>query len=833
MIRAFLVLILSAAPAAAWMAKTAPFAEDRATYGQWSNLIHAINERCEPTWYGTNGVAPMETATGVYIVAPTNYVAIWPVGSYLMISNRVTLTNSQGDVYVVTNHRLESIKVPFTNMVGSLTGEMIDLWLASNTWLEAVDTPSAVVVTNVAMTLENAFVLDSKIRALLPYYVDMSQIDAAGGIDAYFASPSTVYNWNDTTWVPTNSYPTTLPYLNESNAWKNAGLSNYYYEVVTTSAVATTETVPGWVAYERTGIAGHLDQFIVSFTNPPGLRTNSFREYLFSLAPAVTNYRVQLASIRLSVTNTTIATNTWTQGNVTNIYTETTRDLAWVMEPYTRLEYDRLVRERLEISRTGAVTVAIMTRPATNDAINLPISLSASGPVFSVESPHPRTVDVFSVNYPGAVTSSVPFAEVTSLWAPSNWTRREITRDGVYPPGWTNQPSAEGTVISIVQEYDKQQFKRHVFPDVGLGYGQPSEVMEMAPFGDAIYWRERWSIITQLQVTAVAFGLGHFRANSAGPVPYTVQRSPPVDGAFRVQYVGQTYDFYGCDTNASTFGMQSSFSSSGSCNEPYSTSTNTMAQFFGFSHDYCLRTDYPWTNLSNSVMVDHISWGYQQFFRMGMEQSFSHQSTVNQVLLFPPFGLCTETTESDYYQASSAVGGSPLAWPQTIAVEIGGLATGVQARARIYALTSLIVPTNAGGDKMLVDLEYLTADCVSTSIQVTLSLQPNPLESTINGRYHRVASSPKSQHHWIDFGRIDLNNGISPDNGWFKTMTVSGGGCQSSGVSTSGFAGTIITSWSSSESKTHHLFYSAYRTAYRSLEGLTLVLDWLFDDADP
>lgn len=184
--------------------------------------------------------------------------------------------------------------------------------------------------------------LDADLIEVIPRYVDIRQMETVTGlaatndeqalISAYMATPiSTNWYWVDTditnvqafldglydqsgtdftgdTWMSEAVYPTNLPPLTVSNAWKWAGIEPYGYP----ASIETGSLIRfGWEDGSN-NFYGVTNSYI---------RTNWIREYSFTKAPTLTPWRLPLGQLRVSVTNALTSTTTNEEGVVTTIVT--------------------------------------------------------------------------------------------------------------------------------------------------------------------------------------------------------------------------------------------------------------------------------------------------------------------------------------------------------------------------------------------------------------------------------------------------------------------------------------------------------------------------------
>lgn len=830
MIRAVLIMILWSGVAFGWTVKTARHHEDRATYVHWSNLIHGVNLRCEPTWYGTNGVPPFTDYSGVYMVWPTNHTATWPVGSYLGITNRVVITNAGGEEIRVTNHVLASIPVIFTNMVGRLDDLAIDAWLETNQWLELVDIPAPLTVTNVAMTARNVYELDQKIRSLIPYYVDMAQIEAAGGFATYFATARPGWTWTCVSgcvdgggqyqWVATNEYPMTLPFMTLSNAFRYAGITSYYHAVIWTSAVATAELVPGWTV-------GAWNSYTVTNLIPAGSRINGHWEYLFALAPVVTNYAAQLASMSLLTTNEATSTNTWVDENgVTNQWTETAVDLGWMIDPYVYSESDRAEIARYGIDRTNIQVQAVL-QPVSTGLIDV-VSLVISGPVFSVASSGVGYVSQVMVS---SNTPTLPFARVTSI-AATNWQMRQIFRYGsIPPPGWTNPVPAEGSRVIVAMTGTYYRFKRHVAPGL-QGYGQPTDVREINPFADTLMWRERWAVLTNLTTSAVHFDYLHFwRTNTAEAIPY---RAMPEwnTGYINARTLGAR--------NYNTIGGRNeddvSFSceiTSGSEQAPFDSCSNRA--FVGFSFTLAETGETPLEIMVNNPVgfsFDDLEWTYYTDAYSGISKSGSETRFTSGFENEFPYDPWSVSTWFSYHRKGRDPGIPIIRWPDPFELNLG-VSKEVSCRGEVYVHVTNFQSTNSelslGGAQLATHEVDGGSFCIEIAItnRPAYALAPHPVEALFAPHYLAAGASDASSG-FMTF-QIDVNDGIRPDADWYTTVVVPFT-CDGSGSGHwTNFSGQIGTStWTDHKEIINYHYVPRFRDITRRLDGVWVTLSWDF-----
>lgn len=323
---AAVIMLALAARAGAW----SPYPETSPT--NWVELVEAVRERCEATRYGktitTNGI--VVTTNLHYLVQPANYAQpiripmgvvatnyLDPVamsyGDYVLIGPVICETNitaTSTNIWCWTNHvaldtdyytlnKSNELYMPFgpqvaTNLIWDLREEdWEDLYGVPPAWTAQ---PSAALINQ----------LDTDLKAVATQYVDTVAIDNAGGIEAWFSTPSgTNWFWVDTdnnetndAWVSLPSYPASFPGYTLSNLWRYAGLEPYrYLDSITTQTV----TRYGWEV-------GQLDTYSVERLE---VATNWFESYAFTAAPTVTPWKVSLGQLWLIMTNTvaTYATN--------------------------------------------------------------------------------------------------------------------------------------------------------------------------------------------------------------------------------------------------------------------------------------------------------------------------------------------------------------------------------------------------------------------------------------------------------------------------------------------------------------------------------------------
>ncbi len=554
MIREAVLITLLAMPAIARVPTAWPGTSS--TLDQWTNLIAMVNQRCLTTRHATTNLPPMTNSVGVYVISPTNHLALWPIAAGMAYDEVFTQTNAAGDVILSTNFHLPVIPVVFTNFVGWLDPDAFRDFQEEedNTNLVWTITPGHDLITNFAFTGDNLYDLDQRIYDLinLGYFVDMKQVEDAGGMDAWFAAPRE-WRWafdeepNAWTWhfLP----PLSPPLLTVSNAWKYAGLPVYYRDQVVSQHI----DVAGWEV-------GNITSEFVRLTEIPVPVTNRTHEYLFSLAPVITNFAAELAQVRMIEITNTVTTNKVVADGITNYVVTTRRTVGFnqaTVTPWTEAVVptgiDSIFQPRFAAARTNWRAAVNYVPPGTGDHYRtiLPIPLTVTGQVHAINynatalggawnNPTWRT-DVEHITVTASETPillSNRFARITSLSVPTNWTYKEIEIMPP-PPNWTNHPSLTGAVLSVSVTGVYHRLRRNQRP----GVWERAQAWDIHPLASDIHYRERMAIVTQMQAAAVT--LDRFvgwvnpypgNAEIADPVPLPVYadsdmwiQSPGVD----------------------------------------------------------------------------------------------------------------------------------------------------------------------------------------------------------------------------------------------------------------------------------------------------------------
>ena len=355
-----LLAVLWAAPALAWIPG------GYVPTSNWVSLVEAVRERREATWYGQQVVTNFSQVqtNQLYFNAPRDYAqhiridlgmvatSLWELSDFLdfdpdPVGPVICETNAAGgvtNIWCWTNWvSLSTDFVTYTNG-GPFWGEAITpygpqsatnlLWFKTDERLAQF--VNAVPAWTAAPSRAVVAQIDTDLIEVIPRYVDvrlmeevtgLSAVDDPHGlIDAYFATPiGTNWYWVNTNavwgsedlpedlqgnlWMSELVYPTNLPALTVSNAWRWAGIEPYRYpsEIVTTSV-----EVMGWEV-------GQLTTYIAG-TNIVRA-TNWMHEYTFTRAPTLTPWRVPLGQLRVAVTNAITSVTTNEEGRVTTITT--------------------------------------------------------------------------------------------------------------------------------------------------------------------------------------------------------------------------------------------------------------------------------------------------------------------------------------------------------------------------------------------------------------------------------------------------------------------------------------------------------------------------------
>jgi hypothetical protein len=793
----FVVACLILAPlmvSAQYFPRSSVYHADRASYEQWTNLIHAVNQRCEVTLYGySNAVPPLTNITGVYLVSPEQYRAIWPVSAGLGIGTVNCTTNVQTDeVFCWTNYAAGFVPVAFTNMVGTLTPEAFSEWKNNDSDWEYEDIDEPIVVTNVAMTAENIHALDTTIRRLVPYFLDTVNIEEYGGLPAYFSTT------NET------GYVQSPPFLTISSAWSRAGLPVRIQEDLTDGS------------------------------------TNRSWHYLFSLAPEIESFEAQLASMTLVETNRSITTNLLVSGGVTSEQLEVTTYLGWMMDPYV---FDERVSSKELIyslpTATSAVVYAILELPHTGDWEHAAVDIVVSGQVFSASHAQAYTNDTVSIQSDSVGISLSPYLRVATLGS-SNSLQETIRM----PPdaGYTPLPSVEGSRVSIHMSNAYYRLKDAKAPRLPWA----KYVEEITVTAALQLWQERLAIVTQLTHSACYMDARYFDAAHGSPVPVLISPVVLSNGFADVEFGPPNYDVYGC-ADASQFNFYGGQVKSSDrtytvehfFGEGTETQTNSIRiddfadrPFWGFIADLCLNEsgEYYDTWVSRSRMGGQPVWKWSVDPRVPLNYTVNGWYWKREY--WSPFRPPNYVEESWSEQNIVGFGNFVSAWwPRSLDIQVTNLTFNVVAAATLYAqlynapasATSIVVTT----------FGYSGDDCFYGPSDRVYELLPHPLESLPSGYYYPYADSVVSGGT-VEFSSVDFSLGVFPDSSWLASDTVSEPACRldlGSGGPVTNAQGRLLyeEQGESIRQVINYINYSPYRNASRRLEGVWVVFDWQFD----
>jgi len=774
--------------------KTGMTESDRITYDMWTNLIDAVNQRCEITHYGyTNtGVPPLTSTASIYLIPPTNHIATWSISAGLMRGPVTCLTNAATtNATCYTNYSIGAVPVRFTNMIGSLTEQRFMDWSSTMSgWV--LDTPALfpITVTNLALTAENVYDLDSRIRGLIPYYLDMVQIEAAGGLDAWFAK---------------EPYPKSPPFLTISNAWMYAGLPSKRFE-------------------------------------------NGSQQYYFSLAPSVEVFQVQLGSLALIEIGRTIVTNRIVSGGVTNVETETIKRLEWRQEPHT---FNELFGHPLIQADhyTNARPSMSLTLPGTNLWTNGPVSVAVSSRISHASATVVRSSEVITVGPDTPASAMLPHYMVIQM--SSTNTVSEVFHD---PPRKNEvRHSQEGARISLA--FSNIYHRLHS-PD-RPGVTRMGRADSLSPVAARSLLLERWSIITQLTHTALSFTPRYNDSSPlAQPVPVLAAPPPVITNGYIDASRGRSFaDQRNYDLVAGR--DPSSYRTSGRSylevvSERYDNIfpwippevidyTNRVDEFaetpfYGFLAQLDLNTNYSYVGSFGSSDIA-FSWVAEPARSVQSTRAYDRRGRV----IFDPF-----TGRIGHYEVSrdeeEKLFNEPIVrinWPLTINVSLTNLSTELKGRSLLYALLTNDLP---GADFWVLEVNRYKdgtdcSDSLSEKLIEHRLLEPNPAEMLPSGYFHNYGQESLAELGMVEFGGVDFNLGISPDTTWLGYQQVPTPPCSfdydTGGIVTNNYG--IVSSGSGSEIKTrtYHFNYPKYRDINRRLESVWVIFDWQFGGSYP
>lgn len=814
--------------------KTGIFEEDRATADQWTNLIHAINQRCEVTNHGTNPVPPFGYN---YLVFPGNAVSTGPIDAGIGKAGVICQTNAAtSNVWCYTNYVAATITIPFTNLVGRLTESIYTNWLhtvASNWTFEAPMTLD-VAYTNLRLTAQNLYEIDSRLRALVPYFVDMHQIREAGDFNEWFLTTTQTWRWacvegcepggeRREAWVSEESFMPNLPFLSVSNAWKYLGLPVHYTETTNRALFTWHE-----FGYEY----GNLDEYS-RFRQETRTITNGVWTYAFSLAPSVEVYQVQLASLTLTETNRVVVTND--TGEI-----QTTKHYEWKRDQFTFL--DHLPSSAIfDQERTSTVVYAEISYPYTNGPTISDMSISVSGGLHRVY--HPKDlfgnvldpVEGETLPVATSATLNLPYRHIAHLSSP-----HQVVQTSFEPPRTNQQPSLAGTRISIISSNS---------------YYRLAGAADINPASHKDAWLERWSIVTQLTHSAVGITIArYFQSNQTlQPVP-VAHPSPSLSNGIVQVSIGLTsrnnYNTFGWEVGSVdemlgvrpflTFGRTSS--SGQSPGDSFSSSDFTNRPFVGHNHSFQLYegVDYYDTYVTPSRVGAGITFSHVTYFETGHEKQNRLRQNSTTTSLFP---LNPSTSHSSSYQNndeySSALFAPSMSFPRSLDILVTNLSKEILATADLYArfsYTENVGPMEALAVYNAYESANNGSNCVEVAVTTMVSFARSPLAGLPNDRYYRAASDHLKpiDVDFIEWPSFDFNAGVFPGQDWFESGILNAQQpCEWEQLgSTTNFFQQTRTTTRSSGSDTYDTYYfkTRYWGASRSLDGLFFIFAWDFID---
>ena len=846
MIRLIAICCLLAAPSfGQWFSRSGTFEADRLTVEAWTNLIRAVNERCDTTSYLADPVPPMTQPFFTHMVSTGHYVATWPVAAGIAYDKVFVTTNAAGVVTAATNYHLPTVPVLFTNFVGWLSEDDLEAYQDVMTNLTWTTLPTHDVVTNFAFTAANLHALDQRIFSLLDlgYFIDQKQVDDVGGLDAWFAEPRD-WEWRTTNWV--HVAPRSPPMLNRSNAWENAGIPMYFVEQVVTQHV----DVPGWMV-------GNLTAQVVRTTTQPVPVTNRYYEYLFSLAPEITNFVAEMAQVRLVEKSRTVTTN---NGIVT-----TTRTLGWstAVFPWTEAVVgSHPATPRFDERRIDWRPFVSYVPPGTGShysATALDFTLSITGFIHALwygedffdqsGLRYMITNEVLHVDTSAAVPATAnPFARVTGFAVSTNWTFVEIERDPE-PPGWTNMPSLTGAVVSLSVSGVYARLKRHVSPSV-----PGASAWDINPFADAIHYHERFGVVSQLTHSAVAVTSRYFSGDQVTRPVLFKHPSPRLDNGIVSVSFGlasrRNYNNFGWQINSAdyifggtppflTFGRISSITYTPG--ESFYTNDFFARPFVGHNHTFSLYEgdDYYQYHVTSSRTGGDIIFSHERHLSTGHDKINTYQISSSFTPLLGNDPVTTTSSQSardDEY--SSALSAPSIRFPRHVDFAFTNVTTNLAATASLYARFSF--SEDAESEVEQTYTTYISANGGSNCVEVTrtavVTFARSPLASQSNERFYRPVEDlvKPAGSGYLVWPAIDFNGGLFPGQDWFESgLLYSAVACTwgRSEVRTNQFSLAVERSTlSGSDNRDTYFFKTRYRGASRNLDGIWLVFVWQFSD---